>query len=355
MPIQPVRKRAEVRRFRDYSALSSHLSTKGLDGLEAELFSMDGWDRATDLIGIWKWDDTDEQAYLLGDGFLGRAKDTVTTTIDTTASPVNTISVVDASSFAKANKISIWQPSGATEVAFDRVLTNVDVAGDNLTFDGDPISATIADFVTTQNEFGALKERASGGLWVPPAGVSPIWSDGPKVIASAQGHGLELNFLGNSGLIEIPQSINIEALIDIGESGAGADSAVGLGYSCSVECGCAGIFNDAGTWKRGIIFDGKAAPSLAAATACGTPGSAVDVITRMHTQAIGDGVNTGYSIHASGGGLTNGAGLWTALVAASGIGLGSNGPVQGIWFAVSLENGGTLEATLTRVRSSFWL
>lgn len=95
------------------------------------------------------------------------------------ASPTTglTRTLVTGHNMPAAGFVTVWDVSAALEIATTAAFA---VAGDTITFTSDPGTTATGDLFHVEGlcEFGELRERANGGLWVPLAGGTCLWAGG---------------------------------------------------------------------------------------------------------------------------------------------------------------------------------
>ncbi len=258
------------------------------------------------------------------------------------AFPTNVITVADASAFTFGELIAIFRPSNATGIAVDRKILNVDIPGGHITFSGAGVVVRPLDVVQSQNEMGGLNDQASGGLFAPSVGVVPDWTDGIGFVPSGvEGEHVVMGFAGNPGAVAIPRRWMIDGVMDFDESGAGTDSAIGVGTSSPFEMFGACLVRVGGTWRRGAFSGAKFAPSFGVTSTSGTPGSQVDATMGVNIDKV-DGTTVSYTTAVAGGTLNTGTPVQANNVTASGIGWGVDGPPDGVLLLAQVQGGGSI-------------
>ncbi len=266
-------------------------------------------------------------------------------------SDVTTFSIDDASVFTILNIASVWRSSAASTVGLSRRIVNINLGLNQITVDGAAVKVFDGDTIQTDNELGPLADIANGGLYVPTVGVFPEFVSALNIEGFLEGDGVSCFFAGSMASVLIPTKATFIAVLDVENGGAGTGSGYGIGTNSesSNEAAGAAHVRLTGTWRRGAFSGLRFAPSLSGTSTTGTPGSEVDVKALYNIDSNGDGTSVSISEHMIGGGLSGGIPSQSANVIASGVGLGPDGPADGIRALVSLIGGGTLSMKIKKL------
>lgn len=158
---------------RSYAKLLAAVSGKGT---LAELYPIAG--PKTDLTRIARFVESGGALFLIEPAILSRVTDSQYGT-QVVGSPTTglTRTLGGGHNMPAAGFVTVWDVSGATEIATTAAFT---VSGNTITFASDPGVTSTGDLFHVEGrcEFGELRERANGGLWVPYPGALCVWSGG---------------------------------------------------------------------------------------------------------------------------------------------------------------------------------
>jgi len=273
-------------------------------------------------------------------------------------SKVNTCTVASVAGFAVGQIISCFSRANGETLFSGCRISNVGV--NTITFEGAAVAVKEGYQILTESEFGKWANEANGGLFSSERsrfGVDFKWQNGMRVNGTQEGDGVFMSFLGSSGTIDSPSSWGMRCRVTINESGAGVDSACGVGLAfdlgavgpCIVNASVGG-----GRYRRGGFTNVYPTPLLSSTTNLRSPQgdplgsqSLVNLIGSAHhnrdaTIAFSLQVIDGTDLEAGGGFNTNSAAEGT-LGWTSGVGN------EGAWLLCQVLNGGAMNGTLEEI------
>lgn len=180
---------------------------------------------------------------------------------------------------------------------------------------------------------GGAYFSGSGLVRVPGTGRAQVLF--PTLAASADGS---------------PDFVSVSALLDIVESSAGASSYYGVGTLSDDKMAVSAQHNTGGVWQRAAVFGARSGPTSQTGSATGTPGTKTGVRVTYTARPSTTG-NYQYTASVRYAGITDGL-MQTALQNAQNLGLGADGPIDGLCVAWDVTSGSLgltvreLEATI---------
>lgn len=197
-------------------------------------------------------------------------------------------------------------------------------------------------------------ELELGVDWVPggAAGISYFTGSGLRGYWQTSEGFVKLPGLFPGGIASTPQFLALFAKLDTDTVSGGASSWVGFGYSSDggSEVVAAGIYNDAGTWKRGVGLN-RAEGALAAGwiqnTAIGTPGSKDGAVFGFFS-APSAASQIQYQATADHPDWTDGINFGSTGSSEIQWGQGADGPPEEFFFS-GLATSGVVDVTITEI------